>query len=134
MKLSAVGSNVRVNVGSVTPTGATISGCTPANALTTTFDLDPTAASSDPASITCDIVSQQLTQTHYEDGSLTWSIKAGTIVAKGGNTTINQDYTVSYTKVLTQTRQYRLGIKRIPFNATDFGTDPVVWAGKQQPH
>lgn len=135
LTISAVGSNVRINVASVTPTGATLSSCAAASTpkdVTSVFVLDPTAAT-DPSSITCTIVSATLTQNDYEAGNLTWSAVANNVVAKGDSTALNSvgGYAVSYTKILTQVRDYRVGIKRIPLNATDSGTDPVVWAGKR---
>jgi hypothetical protein len=131
LTLSAPGSNVRIDVGSITSTGASLSGCATPD-ISTAFVLDPTASVNvaQPSSITCNVVSDALTQIQIEAGQVTWSFTANNVVAKGGNNSIDSvgDFVASYTKTLQQVRRYKLGVKRMPLNATDPMAN-VIWAG-----
>jgi hypothetical protein len=122
---------VRIDVGSVTSTGATLSGCVTPD-LSAAFVLDPTASVNvvSPSSITCNVVSAALTQNQIEAGQVTWSFTASNVVAMGGSTAIDSasGFVATYTQTLQQVRQYKLGIKRMPLNATD-PMDNVIWAG-----
>jgi hypothetical protein len=115
---------VRINIGSITLTGdATLGTCTSALpsslAPATPLVLDPSAAGT--ASITCNVVKPAggLSQSQFEAGSATWTVTVGSVVAQGTNNSANAAQTVSFTKSLTQTRKYQLGIKRVAAQAGD---------------
>lgn len=121
--ISAASSNVRVEIGSILPTAGTLGTCSPA--LTAPFTLDPSGT----ASVTCSITSPALLQDDIEAGSVAWDVHVGSVLAAGSNATVNGAYTASFTKALTRTRTYQLGIKRVPVApATDMPT--VTTAGR----
>jgi hypothetical protein len=93
----------------------------------------PTAAAPlviDPAgTITCDVTSPVLLQSHFEASSVTWDVTVDA-VAKGGNTSIDGPHTASLSKSLSKEYKYQLGIKRVPLNSSDAGTAGVTTAGE----
>lgn len=129
--LTAAGSNVRVQVNQLSATGGATLSCSPA--ATSALTLDPTAATAGGHTIVCDITSPTLTQQHYEDGRLTFGVTATGVVANGYNTTMNADQEVSFNKTLTQTRKYRLGVKRVAYDVGDT-MPPVTTAGEKAEH
>jgi hypothetical protein len=111
LTISAVGSNVGIDVSSVTLTnGATLGTCTPTAAPP--FALDPSGT----ASVTCvvNIPASALLQSHFEQGFMAWTATVGAVVAKGSNTSANAAQNVTFNKTLTQTPSYTLSIKRVP--------------------
>lgn len=115
LTIKVVGSNVRVDVTNIRLTdNSSLINCSPA--LVTPKVLDPTNPSA--TAITCSVVSPVLTQYDYEAGNLTWGVVAEGVVARGGNASLDSDYTVSFTRTLQQVRKFQLGIKRMPWNDT----------------
>jgi hypothetical protein len=134
--MTAAGSNVRIDLTSITLTGGAtvdLTSCTPTQtalpSVGSPWVLDPSV--SGDTSVTCSINNPTLLQNHFDASSVSWDVTVGA-AAKGSNSTINADYTATYTKALTQVRQYQLGIKRMDLNG-DSGTAAVTTAGKMRP-
>jgi hypothetical protein len=97
LTISATGSNVGFDIGSITFTdGASLGTCTPPIAL------DPSGT----ASVTCDVSvpASALLQSHFEQGFMAWSATVGSVVAKGSNTSANTAQTVNFNKTLTKVK------------------------------
>lgn len=132
--MSAAGSNVRFDIGSITLTGgATLGTCTPPTTFPTSPNspLGPTPAAS--TSITCSVHNPALTQADVEAGYVAWNVTVAGVTAKGSNSSTDGDYTVTFNKTLPQVRKYQLGIKRVAVDASDT-LQPVVTAGERKLH
>jgi hypothetical protein len=77
--------------------------------------------------VTCGINNPTLLQSQFEAGLVSWGVTVGA-AAKGSNSTVSGDYSTTFDKVLTQVRQYQLGIKRVELNS-DGGTAAVITTG-----
>ena len=101
LTISSVGSNVGIDVGSVTFTnGAALGTCSPT--ASPPIALDPTGT----ASVTCvvSIPASALLQSHFEQGFMAWTATVGSVVAKGSNTSANAAQTVNFNKTLTKVK------------------------------